>query len=111
MRASIDGGASGAQGLYHGMVTCLLHLSLFARRHRVDFIIKWPCIADVKYTGSSPTAQCVWNMWREINISVTAQRGGGPIFGNIGKVPLNPDIELVTGMAMIGKRIMGWEVD
>ena len=52
-----------------------------------------------------------WNIGREINIGVTTQRGSGPIFGNIGKVPLNPDIELVTGMAMIGKRIIGWEVD
>jgi hypothetical protein len=40
---------------------------------------------------------------------VSAEWSGGAIFSNIGKVTLNPDIELITAMAVIGKRIVGWK--
>jgi hypothetical protein len=40
------------------------------------------------------------------DVALPAQIGGGAICSDIGKIPLDPDIELVTGMAVVGKRIV-----
>src|SRR5678815_828348 len=47
---------------------------------------------------------------RETNIGMPAERCRGAILCDIGKVPLDPDIELVTGMDVVGKGIVGREV-
>jgi hypothetical protein len=75
----------------------------------VDFIIERPRIADIKHAGRFPTLQGVWHIPRETNVGVPAERRGGAIVSNIGKVPLDPDVELITGMAVVGKRIVGGE--
>ncbi len=70
----------------------------------MNFIIERPRIADIKNAGRFPTPQGVWYIRRETNVGVPAERSGGAIFSNRGKVTLDPDIELITGMAVVGKR-------
>ena len=77
----------------------------------MNFIIKRPWIADIKNAGRFPTLQGVRHIPRETNVGVPAERRGGAIFSNIGKVSLDPDIEFVTGMAVVGKRKVGGETD
>lgn len=77
----------------------------------MDFIIKRPSIADVKHAGPFPAAERVRHLGRETDVGGATQRGGGPIRGNIGKVALDPDIEFLTGVTMVGKGVIGWEVD
>jgi hypothetical protein len=45
------------------------------------------------------------------NVALPAEIGGGAIFCDIGKVPLDPDIELVTGMAVVWEGIVSGEAD
>ena len=73
----------------------------------MNFIIKRPRIADIKNAGRFPTPQGMRHIPRETNVGVPAEWSGGAIFSNIGKVTLNPDIELITGMAVVRKRIVG----
>src|SRR5262245_11142342 len=84
---------------------------LFACWHRMDFVIKRPGIADVKHTGPVPTAERVRYLGRETDVGGATQRGGGSISGDIGKVPLDPDIEFLTSMTMVGKGVVGRQVD
>ena len=85
--------------------------SFLPRRHWVNLIIKGPRIADVKHAGGFSTAQGVRHIGRETDVSLPAERGGGAIFSNIGKVPLDPDVDLITGMAVVGKREVGGKAD
>jgi hypothetical protein len=77
----------------------------------MDFVIKRPGIADVKHTGPVPTAERVRHLRRETDVGGAAQRGRRPISGDIGKVPLDPDIEFLTGMTMVGKGVVWRQVD
>src|SRR5688572_15910898 len=47
----------------------------------------------------------------QTDVRLSAERRGRPIGCDIGKVPLQPDIQLITGMAMVGKRIVGRQAD
>src|SRR5262245_53661123 len=86
-------------------------LLLFPRWHWMDGVIKWPCIAQVKHTRPSPTAERVRHLGRETDVGGATQRGRGSIVSDIGKVPLDPDIEFLTGMTMVGKGVVGRQVD
>ena len=85
--------------------------SYFCRWHRMDFIIKRAGIADVKHAGPLPTAERVRHLGRETDVSGATQWGRCPIGGDIGKVPLDPDIEFLTGMTMVRKGVVGRQVD
>jgi hypothetical protein len=91
--------------------SCSVLLLLFAHWHWMDGVIKWPCIAHVKHTRSFSTAERVRHLGRETDVSGATQRGRGPIGGDIGKVPLDPDIEFLTAMTMVGKGVVGRQVD
>jgi hypothetical protein len=70
----------------------------------MNFIVERSRIADVKNAGRFPTSQGVWDIPRQPNIGLPAERRRGAIGRDIGKVPLDPDIELMTGMTVVGKR-------
>src|SRR5262245_4299051 len=91
---------------------CLQPLRLsWLRRHGVYGRIEWPCIADIKHAGHVATPQGVWYVPRQTNVGVPAEWCGGAIGRDIGKVPLDPDITLVTCMAMHGKGRASGEVN
>jgi len=74
-------------------------------------VIKWLCIAHVKHTRPFPTTECVRHLGRQTDVGGATQRGRGPIGGDIGKVSLDPDIEFLTAMTMVGKGVVGGQVD
>src|SRR5215510_6250958 len=91
---------------------CLQPLrSFFPCWHRVNCIIERPRIADIKNARRFPTPQGVWHIPRQANVGVAAERRHSAIGRDIGKVSLDPDIEFVTRMAMVGKCIMGGKID
>ena len=77
----------------------------------MNFIIERSCIADVEHAGRFATPQGVRHVPWQTNIRVPTERCRGAILCDIGKVPLDPHIELVTGMAVVRKGIVGREVD
>ena len=58
----------------------------------MNFIIERSRIADVENAGRFATPQGVRHIPRQTNIGVPAERCRGAIVGDIGKVPLDPDI-------------------
>jgi hypothetical protein len=99
----------GLCSLHRSPAFCCTSRLFFPRRHRMNCIIERARIADVKDAGCFATPQGVRHVPRQPNVGLPAERRRGAIGRDVGKIPLDPDIELITRMTVVGKRIVRGE--